>query len=50
MRRLQLEKYGWQKRLIDFGYELVRRIRRKPREEAVFIEIVAATDDASPAA
>ena len=50
VRRLQLEKYGWQMRLIEFGYELVRRIRRKPREEAVFIEIVAATDDAPLAA
>lgn len=50
VRRLQLEKYGWQLRLVEFGYELVRRIRRRPREEAVFIEIVAATDNASLAA
>jgi uncharacterized protein len=45
VRRLQLEKYGWQKRLIELAYEVVRRIRRKPREQAVFIEIVAAADD-----
>jgi PPOX class probable F420-dependent enzyme len=50
VRHLQVEKYGWQKRLIEFTYELVRRIRRKPREEAVFIEIVAATDEAPKAA
>jgi len=42
VRRLQVEKYGWQKRLIEASYELVRRLRRKPREESVFIEIVAA--------
>ena len=46
VRRLQLEKYGWQMRLIEWSYELVSRIRRKPREEAVFIEVVAAPDDA----
>ena len=39
VRRLQTEKYGWQKRLIEASYELVRRIRRKPRDEEVFIEI-----------
>jgi len=47
VRRLQIDKYGWQKRLIEWSYELVRRIRRKPRVEAVFIEVVAAPADAA---
>ena len=49
VRRLQVKKYGWQKRLIESSYEVVRRIRRMPREQAVFIEIVAAPEDASAA-
>lgn len=47
VRRLQIEKYGWQKRLSAWSYELFGRIRRKPREQAVFIEIVAAPGDVS---
>lgn len=46
VRRLQLEKYGWQKRLLETSYELVRRVRRKPPETSVFIEIVAAPEAA----
>jgi uncharacterized protein len=49
VRRLQLEKYGWQKRLIEWSYELVRRVRRRQREQAVFIEIVAAPEDEAAA-
>ena len=41
VRELQRDKYGWQMRLLEKSNALVRRIRRKPSEEAVFIEIVA---------
>jgi PPOX class probable F420-dependent enzyme len=44
VRRLQREKYGWQMRLLETSYELVRRVRRKPRAEEAFIEIVAARE------
>jgi PPOX class probable F420-dependent enzyme len=47
VRRLQAEKYGWQKWLIETAYEVVRRVTRKPRVEAVYIEIVAAPEHAS---
>jgi PPOX class probable F420-dependent enzyme len=39
VRELQREKYGWQMRLLETAYELVRRVRRQPRVEAAFIEI-----------
>jgi PPOX class probable F420-dependent enzyme len=44
VRRLQAEKYGWQKWLIEKAYALTRWITRKPGEEAVFIEIVPRTE------
>lgn len=40
VRRLQHEKYGWQMRLLEGANALVRRIRRRPGETAVFIEVV----------
>jgi len=39
VRRLQLEKYGWQMRLVEATGALVRRIRRRPAEQAAFIEV-----------
>jgi len=42
VRELQHEKYGWQKWLIEKLYALSRAVTRKPAEESVFIEIVAA--------
>lgn len=42
VRRLQYEKYGFQKRLVEGLNRLVLRVRRSPRPEAAFIEIVAA--------
>jgi PPOX class probable F420-dependent enzyme len=47
VRRLQYEKYGWQKRLLESVYDLVRRVTRKPRPEEAFIEITRAEDDAA---
>jgi PPOX class probable F420-dependent enzyme len=47
VRRLQDEKYGWQKRLVELLNRLVLRVTRKPRPEAAFIEIVAAPDGAT---
>ena len=44
VRRLQTEKYGWQKRLIENAYAVTRWITRRPVEEAVFIEIVPRTE------
>jgi hypothetical protein len=44
VRRLQYEKYGWQKRLLEGVYGLVLRVTRKPRPEEAFIEIVDAAD------
>ena len=40
VRRLQTEKYGWQKWLIEKAYSLTRAVRRKPAEAAIFLEIV----------
>ena len=40
VRRLQDEKYGWQKRLLEKGSRLVLRLTRKPWPEEAFIEIV----------
>ena len=44
VRRLQTEKYGWQKRLIESAYSVSRWVARKPAEEAVFIEVVPRTE------
>lgn len=41
VRRLQYEKYGWQKRLLEVAYGLALRVTRKPRPEETFVEIVA---------
>ena len=49
VRRLQLEKYGWQKRLLEGVYGLVLRITRKPPAEEAFIEIVESNEDAESA-
>jgi hypothetical protein len=38
--RLLRRKYGWQKRALDMFNDLVRRLRRRPRAGAVYIEIV----------
>lgn len=40
VRRLQAEKYGWQKWLIERAYALTRWVTRKPEEKPVFLEIV----------
>ncbi len=40
VRRLQAEKYGWRKWLIEKAYGLTRVLTRKPAEKAVFLEIV----------
>lgn len=45
VRRLQSEKYGWQKRLVERLNRLVLRITRKEPPEAAFIEIVAAPEE-----
>lgn len=47
VRRLQHEKYGWQMRLLEGANALVRRIRRRPGETAVFIEVVE-EEEAAP--
>lgn len=47
VRRLQHEKYGWQMRLLEGANALVRRIRRRPGETAVFIEVVEEEEAAS---
>jgi uncharacterized protein len=39
VRRLQSEKYGWQKWLVESAYGLGRAVTRKPAEESVFLEI-----------
>jgi uncharacterized protein len=49
VRRLQVEKYGFQKRLLEAFYRVVLRITRKPRAKEAFIEIVAASDPPRPA-
>jgi len=43
--RLQREKYGWQKRLIEGAYVLSMKLRRKPTGESVFLEIVPRRHD-----
>jgi PPOX class probable F420-dependent enzyme len=45
VRRLQYEKYGWQKRLLESVYGLVLRVTRKPRPEEAFIEITQEAGD-----
>jgi PPOX class probable F420-dependent enzyme len=45
VRRLQDEKYGWQKRLIEAGTHLVLRLTRKPWPDAAYIEIVEQPND-----
>jgi PPOX class probable F420-dependent enzyme len=40
VRRLQAEKYGWQRWLIEKAYDLSTWLTRKPAGESVFIEIV----------
>jgi PPOX class probable F420-dependent enzyme len=45
VRRLQYEKYGWQKRLLESVYGLVLRVTRKPRPAEAFIEITQETGD-----
>jgi PPOX class probable F420-dependent enzyme len=47
VRRLQYEKYGWQKRLLESVYGLVLRVTRKPRPEEAFIEITQEAGDAA---
>jgi PPOX class probable F420-dependent enzyme len=44
VRRLQYEKYGFQKRLIEAAYRLVLGVTRKSRPEEVFIEVIASRD------
>jgi uncharacterized protein len=38
--RLLRKKYGWQKRGLDAYNNLVRRLQRRPRARAAYIEIV----------
>ncbi len=40
VRRLQSEKYGWQKWLAESVSRLTRFVTRRPDEEAVYVEIV----------
>jgi hypothetical protein len=47
VRRLQYEKYGWRKRLLEGFYGLALRITRQPRPEEAFIEVVEAQGDAA---
>ena len=48
VRRLQYEKYGFQKRLLEAVSRLYLRIARKPWPEEAFIEIVAAPEQPTP--
>ena len=45
VRRLQAEKYGWQKWLIEKTYVLAMKLRRKPTGESVYLEIVPRRHD-----
>ena len=45
VRRLQAEKYGWQKSLIEGAYILSMKLRRKPTGESLFLEIVPRRHD-----
>jgi PPOX class probable F420-dependent enzyme len=48
VRRLQTQKYGWQKWLIEQAYALSRVVTRRPAEEAVYIEIKASESASRP--
>jgi len=43
VRRLQTEKYGWQKWLIEKAYDLSMLLARKPAVASVYLEVVPAT-------
>jgi PPOX class probable F420-dependent enzyme len=45
VRRLQSEKYGWQKWLIETAYVWTMKLRRKPTGESVYLEIVPRRHD-----
>ena len=45
VRRLQRDKYGWQLWLAETVSALMRRVRRKPAEAAVFLEITPIAED-----
>jgi PPOX class probable F420-dependent enzyme len=45
VRRLQSEKYGWQKWLIEKAYVLSAKLMRKPTGESVYVEIVPRRHD-----
>lgn len=45
MRRLQTEKYGWQKWLIEKAYVLSTRVMRRPSGESVYLEIAPRRHD-----
>jgi len=40
VQRLLREKYGWQKRTLAAFQALMRRLRRRPEQPSVYIEIV----------
>ena len=48
VRRLQYEKYGFQKRLLEAASRLYLRVTRKPWPEEAFIEIVAVPERPAP--
>jgi PPOX class probable F420-dependent enzyme len=48
VRELQHEKYGLQMRIVELLNGLMRRVRRTPPEEAVFIEVKAAASAEVP--
>ena len=43
--RLQAEKYGWQKLLIERAFVLSMKLRRKPTGESIVLEIVPRRHD-----
>jgi len=45
VRRLQTEKYGWQKWLIEKAYVLSMKVVRRPTGESVYLEIVPRRHD-----
>lgn len=47
VRRLQAEKYGWQKWLIENAYKAWAAVLRKPAGESIFLEIVPLAEAAS---
>jgi PPOX class probable F420-dependent enzyme len=48
VRRLQAEKYGWQRWLIEKANAVMTWLRRKPTDEAVYLEIVPRAEVAVP--